>query len=249
MKADCDVIRDLLPLYADDACSAASRALVDAHLPECPACREELRRLRDTEIERGLRDEKTDVIGYGAKKFRRRSAQVGALIAALFSIPILVCLIVNAAAGTGLSWFFIVLAAMLAAASLTVVPLMAVRDKAFWTFCAFTAALILLLAAVCLVSGGDWFLIAASAALFGLAVIFLPFVIRARPVRNVIGRSRRWLIVLGVDAILFVCMIAAVFSRGQGIAQTAVFALGILGGGGLIASEIMQNRGKENREE
>ena len=108
---------------------------------------------------------------------------------------------------------------------------------------------ILLLAAVCLVSGGDWFFIAASAALFGLAVIFLPFVIRARPVRNVIGRSRRWLIVLGVDAILFVCMIAAVFSRGQGIAQTAVFALGILGGGGLIASEIMQNRGKENREE
>ena len=45
MKLSCDVIRDLLPLYADRAASADTAALVEEHLASCPACREELRRL------------------------------------------------------------------------------------------------------------------------------------------------------------------------------------------------------------
>ena len=36
---NCNVIRDLLPLYADDVCSKESRELVEAHLTECAACR------------------------------------------------------------------------------------------------------------------------------------------------------------------------------------------------------------------
>ena len=34
MKMECDVIRDLLPLYADEACSGKSRELVEEHLGE-----------------------------------------------------------------------------------------------------------------------------------------------------------------------------------------------------------------------
>ena len=37
MKAECSVIRDLLPLYADDVCSQASRRLVDTLVREDPA--------------------------------------------------------------------------------------------------------------------------------------------------------------------------------------------------------------------
>ena len=36
MNIDCRVIGDLLPLYADESCSDASRALVDDHLKTCP---------------------------------------------------------------------------------------------------------------------------------------------------------------------------------------------------------------------
>lgn len=36
---NCEIIQDLLPLYADDCCSKASRALVEAHLKTCPDCR------------------------------------------------------------------------------------------------------------------------------------------------------------------------------------------------------------------
>lgn len=38
----CDVIGDLLPLYADDLLSQSSRELVDAHIAQCPACRDML---------------------------------------------------------------------------------------------------------------------------------------------------------------------------------------------------------------
>lgn len=38
----CDVIRDLLPLYRDQVCSADSRELVEAHLAGCECCREKL---------------------------------------------------------------------------------------------------------------------------------------------------------------------------------------------------------------
>ena len=39
MKLECDVIRDLLPLYAEKLASPASSALVEQHLAACPACR------------------------------------------------------------------------------------------------------------------------------------------------------------------------------------------------------------------
>lgn len=43
---NCDIIRDLLPLYADDVCSEASREIVEQHLETCEGCREELRGMR-----------------------------------------------------------------------------------------------------------------------------------------------------------------------------------------------------------
>lgn len=49
MNMTCDVIRDLLPLYADEVCSEASKALVEEHLQGCGACAEELRVMRSGE--------------------------------------------------------------------------------------------------------------------------------------------------------------------------------------------------------
>lgn len=39
MKVSCEIIEDLLPLYADDVCSSESRRAVQKHLQECPKCR------------------------------------------------------------------------------------------------------------------------------------------------------------------------------------------------------------------
>lgn len=46
MKINCNVIRDLLPLYEDGAVSEDTAQLVREHLEHCPACREELRKMR-----------------------------------------------------------------------------------------------------------------------------------------------------------------------------------------------------------
>ena len=50
MNIDCRVIGDLLPLYADESCSDASRALVDDHLKTCPRCRETLARMKSEQF-------------------------------------------------------------------------------------------------------------------------------------------------------------------------------------------------------
>ncbi len=46
MKHDCEVIRDLLPLYQDDVCSPKSREMVEEHLKECEACKKELEEIK-----------------------------------------------------------------------------------------------------------------------------------------------------------------------------------------------------------
>ena len=244
MKTDCEVIRDLLPLYADDVCSEGSRNMIEEHLKDCSECSAMLEKLRTDEIEEGLREEKDQVIEYQAKKFKRRSATAGSVTAGVFMVPVLVCLIVNLATGHALDWFYVVLAGMAVAASLIIVPIMMPRDKLFWTFCAFTASLIVLMAVCNFYSHGSWFFTAASAALFGLSAVFLPFVIKARPVRNLIGDISRPLLVISVDLILFANMMNMITLRSKSIITTILVLLGCAAGGWFLYSLIKEKRGE-----
>jgi len=243
MKMDCEVIRDLLPLYADDVCSDGSKKIVEEHLPECPGCSALLEKLRKQEIEDGLHREKNEVIQYQAKRFKRRSAAVGSVIAGIFMVPVLVCLVVNLATGAGLTWFFIVLAGLAVAASLIIVPLMVPKDKLFWTFCAFSASLLLLLAVIALVTGsGSWFFPAASAVLFGLSVVGLPFVLRAAPVRDLVGDFSRPLLIVSVDLILFTNMMNMITLHSKGWVATLLMELLCVAGIALLGSAMKEKR-------
>ncbi|WP_106769678.1 zf-HC2 domain-containing protein [Paenibacillus faecalis] len=44
-RISCDVIKDVLPLYYDNVCSEATRAIVDEHIAECEACRDLLQKM------------------------------------------------------------------------------------------------------------------------------------------------------------------------------------------------------------
>ncbi len=46
MTLSCPIVRDLLPLYAENMTSAESREAVEAHLKTCPACRKALAELQ-----------------------------------------------------------------------------------------------------------------------------------------------------------------------------------------------------------
>ena len=247
MKTECEVIRDLLPLYTDEVCSAASRALVEEHIQECPSCAALLVRMKETELESDLGAERDSVIRYALTRFRRRSAAVGSLTSGAVMVPILLCLATNCFRGPSpADWVSIVLAAFVVVASLVAVPLLVPEDKLFWTFCAFCASLMLLLGVICLYTRGDWFWIASSAVLFGLSAIFLPFLLKGGPLRLLLGGSNRALVVLGVDLALFFNMLNMISSRGRLTLDSALFTLCVVVGVAAVAFEIIRSRKRGN---
>ncbi len=46
MKINCEIIRDLLPLYCDDFCSESSKKLVEEHLSSCNECCTEAEKIK-----------------------------------------------------------------------------------------------------------------------------------------------------------------------------------------------------------
>lgn len=79
MKLSCEIIQDLLPLYVDNACSADSRKAVEEHVAQCPACRQYLQTIQQTDIIAGLTTEpepepivRERVMKNGFRKLRRR---------------------------------------------------------------------------------------------------------------------------------------------------------------------------------
>ena len=88
MKASCEIIKDLLPLYFDGACSNESRIVVDEHLTECADCKAELKSMGEAiqinEIGQNLSE--ADAIKRLSVKWRKgklKSFLKGALIAIL----------------------------------------------------------------------------------------------------------------------------------------------------------------------
>lgn len=209
MKYPCEIVRDLMPLYLDGIASGQSRQMVDEHLSACKACSALFSQMKNNELEIEVKEEKTDVIARQRKVFKRKSALAGSVLAGIFMIPILVCLIVNLATGAGLTWFFIVLASLLVAASLTVVPLMMPANKLLWTLGTFSASLILLLGVCCMYAGGRWFFVASSASLFGIGMVFLPFAVRSRPLSGAL-KSQKALTVMTADTVFYVLMMLSI---------------------------------------
>ena len=119
-----------------------------------------------------------------------------------------------------------------------------VATKVFSTAGGEIITLVVLLAIVALAGGGSWFFTAASGALFGLAVVGLPFAVRARPVRNLIGDFSRPLIVLAADVILFANLMNMVSLHSKSAALTILMALACVAGAALLVYAIKAKRGE-----
>ncbi len=90
MKNDCDIIRDLLPLYSDKVCSESSRRLVEEHCAECEECAEQLLAM-SAELPR---EEKAGGAKNPLKKTRRHYLKLAVLTAAV-AVPmaVVICII------------------------------------------------------------------------------------------------------------------------------------------------------------
>ncbi len=200
----CEIIRDLLPLYHDNACSPDSRVFVEEHLAGCASCQRVAEKLACTTVDEIFVDEKETVLSAHAKKERMRTFSIGAGTAAFLSVPMIICLIVNLATGHVLDWFFIVLASLLLAASV-----MAPDHRLLWTMGSFASSLLLLLLVICLYVHGDWFFLAAVPVCFGLSVLFLPYVIYQIPLPAPLSHTKGVLVMLWdtvwLYAVIIVC--------------------------------------------
>lgn len=215
LNYNCEVIQDLLPLYQDGVCSGSSRNAVEEHLKTCGSCQEVARKLTNYRVDEMLTQEKETVLTAHEKKERRRTLTAGIVTAGILMIPVIVCLICNIAIGHGLDWFFIVLAAMLLTASLTVLPLLVQNRRGVWTIGGATCCLLFLLLVCCIYSGGSWFGVAAVSCILGISVLLAPYVIYNIPLPQALA-DKKGLLVMGWDTLWLYGLIGVcgVFVRG-----------------------------------
>jgi len=214
MKYPCETVRDLIPLYHDNVCSDSSRKIVEEHLEECGLCKSEMEKIDNVTYDNCLQLEREDVVGHHTKTVKRKSLVAGLYTSGILAIPILVCLIVNLATGHALDWFFIVLTSLMVLASLTVVPMIAEERKFLLTLGSFTGSLMLLFFVCCVYTGGDWFWVASISTLFGLTVVFLPYVL-VKLLRKGIASRHKALITMTVDtAFLYTVIVVSVLYGG-----------------------------------
>lgn len=206
MKYSCEMIKDLLPLYYDDVCSDSSKQVVEEHLSECSSCKTTLKKMEDNTYDNRLKKERDHAVERYTKNVKKKSLSIGLGIASILLIPILVCLIVNLATEHALDWFFIVLTSLMLFASITVVPLVTEEKKILWTLGSFTASLMLLLLSCCLYSSSNWFFIAAISILFGLSIVFSPYIVYQLPLKGFLSQNKG-LLVMAIDTLLFYILI------------------------------------------
>ena len=78
----CNIVDDLLPLYLEDSCSEDSKAALEEHLQKCPACREKLARMQNSDIIPQVKkqESKFSLADY-ARKVKRYRRRVGISVA------------------------------------------------------------------------------------------------------------------------------------------------------------------------
>lgn len=147
-----------------------------------------------------------------ASKYLRLTRSYRIIQYIVYGLALLGCAIGNLAARHTLDWFFIVLASVLAASSLTLAPALAdmhpklERCKAAVSLGCFTFSLELLLLVCCLYTGGKWFAAAAAGVVFGLSFFILPVLLYQFPLTQALKRHKT-LLYFSVQTILLLLLL------------------------------------------
>ena len=175
---ECDVVQDLLPLYYDNACTSASKKMVEQHLMTCEKCKKTYEALRNTTIDTVMKDEAEGILERHAKKERNMAYKAGIMIALILMVPFVITFIVSMSSGGGLGVFAVLTASMLLVASLSVVPLLSTQRRMTKSILASVIALLLIFFFVDRMNGGGEFVLWTIPTIFGLSIVFFPLVIR-----------------------------------------------------------------------
>lgn len=123
-------------------------------------------------IDNKSREEKTQ-----AKKWRAFSLTWSLFFYISYIIALIPCFICNLAIEGTLSWFWIVVSALILAFTFTNLPKLIKKHKLILLPLSMYLSLILLLGVCCIYTNGNWFWVASISVLLGLIIIFLPIYI------------------------------------------------------------------------
>ena len=144
-NVSCEIIQDILPLYHDHVCSAASSAMVEEHLKDCAACTRVLAEMDDDKIEADLLSETHEILKRHEKKERSIAFKTGIVIAGILILPVIIVLMLTLPGYSDFKTDAVLIASMLLVAGLTVVPLVSTKKKLSKTIIFSTIALLLVI--------------------------------------------------------------------------------------------------------
>lgn len=150
-----------------------------------------------------------------AAKYQKVKKVYHWVVAILLGISLITVFIVNLATEQRLSWFFVVVAAELVAASLLLLPTLFAENKRLVALIGFTLSLEILFFVVNLYTQGNWFFLASAAFILGLSLLFLPFVLRYIPFPENMGKYQVLIYFLINTLLIFAVVCLSIFQSGQ----------------------------------
>lgn len=163
-----------------------------------------------------------------AFRFRRLSKATLYICTALYSTALIICFICNLAVNHTLSWFWIVLGALVCAFSFVPTFTFMVKEKKFLFFLATSAGSVVLLLLICgiYVRSVKWVPVAAAGILLGYAAVFLPFILKSIKIPRVhkVGFLLYIIILLILTELVILCSsLLADFSVVRGMTTALYF--------------------------
>lgn len=123
-------------------------------------------------IDKRMREEKVQ-----AKKWRAFSMSWSLFFYISYVVALIPCFICDLAINKSLTWFWIVVSALLLAFTFTNLPKLIKKHKLLILPISMYLSLVLLLGVCCIYTKGDWFIIPVLAVLFAVLIIFVPIYI------------------------------------------------------------------------
>ena len=170
--------------------------------------------ISEKELIESSNDSEYNTMKSEAKKWRTFSMSWSLFFYIAYAVTLIPCFICDLAINKGLTWFWIVLSALLLAFTFTNLPKLIKKHKLIFIPLSMFTALCILLGVCCIYTKGDWFFIATLSVLFGIVIIFMPIYIAKYKVFGPIKKYGDF-VALGIDfgmlnILLIVCDLYAV---------------------------------------
>jgi len=136
-----------------------------------------------------------------AKKWRTFSLSWSLFFYIAYTVALIPCFICDLAINKGLTWFWIVLSALILSFTFTNLPKLIKKHKLVLVPLSMYLALCLLLGVCCIYTKGNWFLIPVLSVLLGLIIIFAPIYIAKLKLFEKVRRYNDFISV-GIDFIM-----------------------------------------------